>query len=153
MPPVGTYSLLRFLRAFVKGKHSFSSLPSHPNFARFYRYASIFFFGSYVLFCLTSLTAVHLICGLAVSLRVHSFVLFILEICFVSTQRKPNLIKATILLYAVTEPRSSICTHLYSHVYGLCFTPFFYLWFFGSSESDFISMCVTLSVMLYAVWR
>ena len=36
-----------------------------------------------------------------------------------------------ILLYAVSEPRSSICTHLYSHVYGLCFTPFFYLLFFG----------------------
>ena len=35
-----------------------------------------------------------------------------------------------ILLAAVSEPRSSICTHLYSHVYGLCFTPFFYLLFF-----------------------
>jgi hypothetical protein len=57
-----------------------SSLPSHPNFARFYRCASILFFDSYILLCLTSLTAVHLICGLAVSLRVHSFVLFIFEV-------------------------------------------------------------------------
>ena len=45
-----------------------------------------------------------------------------------------------ILLAAVSEPRSSICTHLYSHVYGLCFTPFFYLLFF-LYESNFINVC------------
>ena len=74
----------------LKGKHSFSSLPSHPNFTRFYRCASILFFGSYVLFCLTSLTAVHFICGLALSLRVHSFVLLIFE--YVLFQRNESQI-------------------------------------------------------------
>ena len=62
----------------VSPLHSFS-LPPHPHRARFYRYAVISFFDSYILFCLTSFTAVHLICGLAISLRVHSFVLFIFE--------------------------------------------------------------------------
>ena len=45
-----------------------------------------------------------------------------------------------ILLYAVSEPRSSICTLFYSHVYGFCFTPFFYLWFLCQSESNFINV-------------
>ena len=35
-----------------------------------------------------------------------------------------------IWLAAVSEPHSSICTHFYSHVYVLCFTPFFCLRFF-----------------------
>ena len=43
-----------------------SSLPSHPNFARFYSYALTFLFDSYSQLCLTSFTAVHFICGLAI---------------------------------------------------------------------------------------
>ena len=76
-----------------------SSLPPHPHRARFYRCVSILFFDFYVWLCLTSFTAVHFICGLALSLRVHSFVLLIFEyISFhivraETTQRKPNLIK------------------------------------------------------------
>ena len=33
---IGTYSLLRFLRAFAKRQALISSLPSHPHRARFY---------------------------------------------------------------------------------------------------------------------
>ena len=36
LPLVGTYSLLRFLRAFAKRQALISSLPSHPHRARFY---------------------------------------------------------------------------------------------------------------------
>ena len=36
VPLVGTYSLLRFLRAFAKRQALISSLPSHPHRARFY---------------------------------------------------------------------------------------------------------------------
>ena len=36
LPLVGTYSLLRFLRAFAKRQALISSLPSHPYRARFY---------------------------------------------------------------------------------------------------------------------
>ena len=43
-----------------------SSLPSHPNFARFYSYALTFLFDSYSQLCLISLTAVHFICSLAI---------------------------------------------------------------------------------------
>ena len=51
-----------------------------------------------------------------------------------------RFLSPNILLAAVTEPRSSICTRFYSHVYGLCFTPFFYLWFLCQSESNFINV-------------
>ena len=51
-----------------------------------------------------------------------------------------RFLSPNILLAAVTEPRSSICTRFYSHVYGFCFTPFFYLWFLCQSESNFINV-------------
>ena len=66
---IGTYSPLRFLRGFVKDKHS--SLP-HPHQARFYRCALTFGFVSYIYYCFVPFTAAPLFCGLAFRYRVSA---------------------------------------------------------------------------------